>query len=105
MKAELQAKDALQSVQRVRESVEVDLKKIDAELTHVNKLLMQVDAPDDLKKRAKDKSDSLKWALLSADKIRQRLLEMSRQLSAVPPECAVELSAAEMALFSYGENT
>ncbi len=105
MKAELQAKDALQSVLRVRESVEVDLKKIDAEITHVNKLIMQVDAPDDLKKRATEKAKALQTALKAASIIRQRLLEMSRQLSAVPPECEVELSAAEMALFSYGETT
>jgi len=105
MKATLTAGEAAKAVSQSRSLVEVDLKKIDAELTHVNKLCMQVDAPDDLKKRAQEKAKALQTAFKAASIIRQRLMEMSRQLAAVPPECEIELSAAEMALFAYGENT
>lgn len=102
MKATMHAGDAIESCKRGRALIDHDLSIIDKELDHVNKLANQSEAPEDLRKRALAKAKALETSAKAAGVIRQRLTEMERQLSAVPPECEVELSAAEMMLFAYG---
>lgn len=101
MKATLQAGAAASAAHEVLKSVKADLDGLVAQLGKFNEKLNQQLDPEARAKTVRDR-DELYKEMLAAKSAGTRLVQLHRQLAMLPEAAAVELSAAEMALFVHG---